>query len=63
MPVGLQADETATNSVDEGDIGAPRMTLDRKQIVTPQAHTNGGATPYYLISAATTNATSVKGHC
>ena len=28
--VGAQADETATDSVDEGDAGALRMTLDRK---------------------------------
>lgn len=39
---GFQADETATDSVDEGDAGAARMTLDRKQIVTPQPHTAGG---------------------
>lgn len=40
--VGFQADETATDSVDEGDAGAARMTLDRKVIVTPQPHTAGG---------------------
>lgn len=46
-PIGLQADETSTDSVDEGDIGCPRITLDRKQIVTVQAHAaSGGATPY-----------------
>ena len=39
---GMQADESSTDSVDEGDAGAPRMTLDRKQIVTPQPHTAGG---------------------
>lgn len=39
---GYQADETATDSVDEGDAGAARMTLDRKQIVTVQPHTTGG---------------------
>ena len=39
---GFQADETATDSVDEGDAGAARMTLDRKQIVNPQPHTAGG---------------------
>lgn len=60
IPVGLLADETSTDSVDEGDAGIPRMTLDRKQIVTPEAHTNGGATPYKLVSAASTNATSLK---
>lgn len=42
LGIGLQADETATDSVDEGDMGAPRMTLDRKVIVTPQPHTGGG---------------------
>lgn len=39
---GFEADETATDSVDEGDAGAARMTLDRKQIVTPQPHASGG---------------------
>jgi hypothetical protein len=39
---GYFADETATDSVDEGDAGAARMTLDRKQIMTLQPHTAGG---------------------
>jgi hypothetical protein len=39
---GFQADESSTDSVDEGDAGAARMTLDRKQIVNPQPHTAGG---------------------
>jgi hypothetical protein len=30
--IGCLADETAPDSVDEGDVGAPRMTLDRKQL-------------------------------
>jgi hypothetical protein len=42
MMAGFEADETATDSVDEGDAGAARMTLDRKQIVTLQPHTSGG---------------------
>jgi hypothetical protein len=42
MPVGFEADEGSTDSVDEGDVGAARMTLDRKQIVTTQPHTAGG---------------------
>lgn len=42
MMAGFQADETATDSVDEGDGGAARMTLDRKQIVTLAPHTAGG---------------------
>lgn len=45
---GFFADETATDSVDEGDIGAARMTLDRKLVSTTYAHAAaGGATPYY----------------
>jgi len=31
-PSGFLADETAPDSVDEGDIGVARMTLDRKQL-------------------------------
>jgi hypothetical protein len=31
--VGFFADETAPDSVDEGDIGAARMTLDRRQLM------------------------------
>lgn len=41
---GYEADEGSTDSVDEGDGGAARMTLDRKQIVTLQPHTAGGLT-------------------
>lgn len=33
MPMGAMADETATDSMDEGDIGVPRMTLDRKLLI------------------------------
>jgi hypothetical protein len=40
--VGFLSDEISTDSVDEGDTGAARMTLDRKQIVTVQPHTTGG---------------------
>lgn len=46
MPVGFEADETAPDSVDEGDIGAARMTLDRKVLVNPQPHTAGGLSIY-----------------
>lgn len=41
---GFQADESSTDSVDEGDAGAARMTLDRKVITNPQPHTAGGLT-------------------
>lgn len=44
---GYFADEASTDSIDEGDAGAARMTLDRKQIVTMQPHTAGGfAAPF-----------------
>lgn len=59
-PTGLLADETATDSVDEGDIGLPRMTLDRKAITASLAHSAGGATAVSTVSAASTNATSLK---
>lgn len=61
QPVGFTADETATDSVDEGDIGAARMTRDRKLISAQYAHTAGGWTPVSTVSAASTNATSLKG--
>ena len=38
--VGFQADETATDSVDEGDIGCPRMTLDRKVYTVAEQETD-----------------------
>lgn len=60
VPVAYMADEVATDSVDEGDAGIARMTLDRKVIVANYAHLSGGATPFRLNSAATTNATLVK---
>lgn len=40
--VGFTADESSTDSIDEGDGGAARMTLDRKVIVNPQPHSAGG---------------------
>jgi hypothetical protein len=46
MMAGFQADEGSTDSVDEGDAGAARMTLDRKVIVTQQGHTQGGLTTF-----------------
>jgi len=33
LAIGMMADETSPDSVDEGDIGIPRMTLDRRQRV------------------------------
>ena len=43
-PAAFLADDASTDSVDEGDAGIGRMTLDRKQIVTVQPHTAGGLT-------------------
>lgn len=60
LPIGLQADETSPDSVNEGDIGCPRMSLDRKAYViaheeTSSIYQNGTArTPVFLaIDAAT----------
>lgn len=39
--VGLLADETSTDSVDEGDAGIPRMTLNRQAIVTVRPNASG----------------------
>lgn len=36
LPTGFLADETATDSVDEGDTGIARITLDRKQITASE---------------------------
>ena len=40
MMAGFQADETAPDSVDEGDAGAARMSLDRKQYVIAHDETS-----------------------
>lgn len=56
---GFEADETSTDSVDEGDAGACRMTLDRKLIVTTQPHTAGGWSKVKY-TAQTTTVQTVK---
>jgi hypothetical protein len=59
---GFFADETATDSVDEGDGGAARMTLDRKQIVTDYAHAAaGGTSSYSALSTAAVLTAEIKG--
>lgn len=40
MMAGFQADEASTDSVDEGDAGAARMSLDRKQYVIAHSETS-----------------------
>ncbi len=65
MMAGFQADETSTDSVDEGDAGTPRMTLDRKLIVTVQPHTSGGWDTFLATSsdgatALTNSAQAIK---
>jgi hypothetical protein len=42
LMAGFEADEASIDSVNEGDAGAARMTLDRKVIVTAQPHSAGG---------------------
>jgi len=54
LPIGFTADETSPDSVNEGDIGAARMSLDRKQYViaheeTSSIYQNGTArTPVFV---------------
>jgi hypothetical protein len=48
-PIGALADETAPDSVDEGDVGAVRMTLDRKLQVNLRPHASGGLSTYKKI--------------
>lgn len=40
-PIGALADETATDSVNEGDVGIPRMTLNRRLITAGQLLDDG----------------------
>jgi hypothetical protein len=49
LPVGFLADDTSTDSVDEGDTGAARITLDRRIITVPQPHNLGGLTIFRSI--------------
>jgi hypothetical protein len=60
--VGFLADESSTDSVDENDIGAPRMTLDRVAFASPAAVTasSQATSGCYLVSAASTNSTNCK---
>ena len=60
MMAGFEADEGSTDSVDEGDAGAARMTLDRKQIVTLQPHTTGGLSIYRSLDVDETDSKDVK---
>lgn len=62
VPMGYVADESSTDSVDEGDIGGARITLDRKQIVTPYVHAAaGGTSNYTALSTAAVLTAEIKG--
>lgn len=60
LMAGFEADESSTDSVDEGDAGAARMTLDRKVIMTLQPHTAGGLTRSRTLIPNNTTAIVVK---
>ena len=55
MAAGFLADETTSDSVDEGDVGAARMTLDRKIHVVNEFESNSirasgtAKTPVYVV--------------
>lgn len=63
--IGMVADDASTDSVNEGDIGMPRMTLDRKVITTVQPTTANGLSVFNATSsdgatALTSTAQAVK---
>lgn len=58
---GAQADETSPDSVDEGDAGALRMTLDRQLRVVNAPHTNGGLLSYVSYDLDEGQCEQVKG--
>lgn len=59
---GYLADETAPDSVDEGDVGAARMTLDRKQLfVLVDATTDSQRLAISSAGAASVNMTQING--
>jgi len=60
--IGFVADEGSIDSVDEDNLGAPRMTLDRIAYAAPAAvsATTQGTLTCYITSAASTNATNCK---
>ena len=58
--LGVRRDAPTAETPVAGDYVVPQVSNFGAQYVAPVAHTAGGATPYKLVSAATTNATSVK---
>lgn len=58
--LGVRRDAPTAETPVAGDYVVPQVSNLGAQYVTSIAHVNGGATPYRLISAASTNATSVK---
>lgn len=65
LGIGMVADEASTDSVNEGDIGMPRMTLDRKAVVTVMPTTANGLSVFNATSsdgatALTNSAQAVK---
>lgn len=58
---GFFADEASTDSVGEGDAGAARMTLDRKQIATPYSHAAAGGTPSHYRNIDANAEAEIKG--
>jgi len=64
-PAGFLADETSPDSVDEGDVGAARMTLNRRVHVTtwgdvPTTFTNFGANATLNVKASAGNVFSLS---
>lgn len=55
-----QLDDATPTTITENQFGNVRMTANRGLHAAPKTDTVGGATPFNLISAASTNATAVK---
>jgi filamentous hemagglutinin len=60
-PIGAMADETSPDSVDEGDVGIPRMTLDRKLLTRVVGATDTSRLEVSTAGAAHENLAQVAG--
>jgi hypothetical protein len=61
LPMVAVADSTnSVGNVTQGNEGIPKMTVDRKLFVSPQANPIGGWSPAVVITTASTNASVVK---
>lgn len=61
LPIIAVADSTnSVGNVTQGNEGIPKMTVDRKLFVSPQANPIGGWSPSSVLTTASTNSSVVK---